>query len=226
MLRIDLGGVGVCRVADVRHVSGSEAIASTEVTVYCESAALASTPQTTAPQPDGASTSPAIATTDLDRLAGRLAGVIAGRTPTAASSPQSIADRLLARQPPRRPLRRRHRTGSLARSAWASDVAGLGELDDVAALADGADWTGLVLDGDGSLVAFLTERGVLDPTAPPPGELDRDDLVAGLVAGAAEVHAAVTPLLAAQPAGSRHAHPCPYWHRRDRRAWAHRLSPR
>ena len=165
--------------------------------MYCESAALAPTPQTTAPQPDAATASPAIATTDLDRLAGRLAGVIAGRTPTTASSPQSIADRLLATATiaPTAPADATELGRSLGR-AWASDIAGLGELDDVAALADGGDWTGLALDADGSLVAFLTERGVLDPTASTPGELDRDDLVAGLVAGAAEVHAAVTPLLA------------------------------
>ena len=196
LLRIDLGGVGVCRVADVRHVSGSQAIASSEVTMYCESAALAPAPQTTAPQPDAATASPAIATADLDRLAGRLAGVIAGRTPTTASSPQSIADRLLATTTtaPTAPADATELGRSLGR-AWASDIAGLGELDDVAALADGGDWTGLALDADGSLVAFLTERGVLDPTASTPGELDRDDLVAGLVAGAAEVHAAVTPLL-------------------------------
>ena len=196
LLRIDLGGVGVCRVADVRQVSGSQAIASSEVTMYCESAALAPTPQTTAPQPDAATASPAIATADLDRLAGRLAGVIAGRTPTTASSPQSIADRLLATTTtaPTAPADATELGRSLGR-AWASDIAGLGELDDVAALADGGDWTGLALDPDGSLVAFLTERGVLDPTASTPGELDRDDLVAGLVAGAAEVHAAVTPLL-------------------------------
>ena len=166
LLRIDLGGVGVCRVADVRHVSGSQAIASSEVTMYCESAALAPAPQTTAPQPDAATASPAIATTDLDRLAGRLAGVIAGRTPTTASSPQSIADRLLATATtaPTAPADATELGRSLGR-AWASDVAGLGELDDVAALADGDDWTGLALDADGSLVAFLTERGVLDPTA-------------------------------------------------------------
>ena len=196
LLRIDLGGVGVCRVADVRHVSGSQAIASSEVTMYCESAALAPAPQTTAPQPDAATASPAMATTDLDRLAGRLAGVIAGRTPTTASSPQSIADRLLTTTTtaPTAPADATERGRSLGR-AWASDIAGLGELDDVAALADGGDWTGLALDPDGSLVAFLTERGVLDPNASTPGELDRDDLVAGLVAGAAEVHAAVTPLL-------------------------------
>ena len=144
MLRIDLGGVGVCRVADVRHVSGSQAIASSEVTMYCESAALAPAPQTTAPQPDAATASPAIATADLDRLAGRLAGVIAGRTPTTASSPQSIADRLLAATTtaPTAPADATELGRSLGR-AWASDIAGLGELDDVAALADGGDWTGL-----------------------------------------------------------------------------------
>ena len=197
LLRVDLGGVGVCRVADVRHVSGSEAIASSEVTMYCESAALAPIPQTTAPQPDAASTSPAIATTDLDRLAGRLAGVIAGRAPTTASSPQSIAERLLATTTTSpTALADATELGRSLGRAWASDVAGLDELVDVAALADGNDWTGLAVDADGSLVGFLTDRGVLDPTASAPGELDRDDLVAGLVAGAAEVHAAVRPLLA------------------------------
>ena len=126
------------------------------------------------------------------------AGVIAGRTPTTASSPQSIADRLLATTTtaPSAPADATEWGRWLGR-AWASDVAGLGELDDVAALADGGEWTGLALDGGGSLVAFLTDHGVLDPAAPTPGELDRDDLVAGLVAGAAEVRAAVTPLLAA-----------------------------
>ena len=201
LLRIDLGGVGVCRVADVRHVSGSQAIASSEVTMYCESAALAPAPQTTAPQPDAAS-----------RVAGdrhRRPGP--PRRPPGRRHRRAHADHRELTAIDRRPAarhadhradrsRRRHRTGSLARS-------GLGERRRRARRARRRrrPCRRRRLDRPGPRRRRLAGRvphraRVLDPAVPTPGELDRDDLVAGLVAGAAEVHAAVTPLLAARRA--------------------------
>ena len=205
LLRIDLAGVGVCRVADVRHVSGSQAIASSEVTMYCESAALASTPQTTAPQPDG-----------RNRVAGdgqhrpgpprRPPGRRHRRAHAESRELTAIDRRPAARHGDHRASRsgRCHRTGSLARSGlgratspgWASSTTS----PPWPTAATGRAWPSTPT---ARWSRFLTERGVLDPNASTPGELDRDDLVAGLAAGAAEVHATVTPLLAARTRGRR-----------------------
>ena len=190
-MRIETGHVGACRIADSRETAGVSAIATSTVTVYCESVALVTPPVSPPPSGGGAvGGEGAAVSAAVERLAGAFADALRAHGGTPPATLDTIAERLLATAEAPPPATDAVERGRAAGRAWASEAARLDELDRVAEIAAGADWTGLMLDDGHTLTAFLADRGVLDATDPPPAELTRDDFVAGLVAGAAEVHAA------------------------------------
>jgi hypothetical protein len=134
---------------------------------------------------------------DMLLSAQRSVGVpdIANASDTA--QPELVARRLLAsvQSAPASPVIPKREAGTAIGASWAASKASLDELKQVAAL-ETASWTGIRLTADNSLLAHLSEAGILPPKGNGPLDLHRDEFIEGIVAGAAQVLRSVEPHLA------------------------------
>ena len=201
VVRLDLSAVGAFRVANERQVAGTEAIARVRVQMYCEGVALTrSGSGESKPESAATETKPATGTTTatrdqptVERLAGALLDVL-GTTARTPPTKESIAARLLngAAAAPDETARQR---GLAAGRTWAGDQARLDELEDLAAVAERDEWSALALGDNHTLRTFLAARGGISADESAVGDLMRDEYTSGLLAGIAEVHREVAPLL-------------------------------
>lgn len=199
VMRLDLSGVGTFRVANERQVANAEAIARVRVQLYCEGVGFTRSKTGEAKPESAPQAKPPTGTTTtahnqpaVERLAGALIDAL-GTTLRTPPTRETIAARLLsAAAPPDETARQR---GLAAGRAWAGDEARLVELEDLAAVAERDEWSALALDENHTLRSFLAARGEIPADESAVGDLMRDEFTSGLVAGIAEVHREVAPLL-------------------------------
>ena len=194
-MRVDLSAVGTFRVATERQVAGTEAISKVRVHLYCERVGWTRLGGAES-KPESKTSGAAAATGDqpnVERLAGALLDAL-GATARTPPTRESIAARLRggAATSPDETARQR---GLAAGRAWAGEQARLDELEDLATVAERDEWSALALDDNHTLRAFLTARGELATDESAVGDLMRDEFTAGLLAGIADVHREVAPLL-------------------------------
>lgn len=193
LLRIELRGLGACRVARERLESGAERLVRSRVRMYCEGATLTRTAKDEAAAKPSPAESDAGGRRSVERLAAALLDA-AGATSREPLSREAIATRLLDGATAPRSEEASRERGLAAGRAWAGDEARLDELQDLAAVAERDEWSAIALDESHTLRSFLTSRGDL-PADESATDLGRDEFTTGLLAGIAEVHRGVAPLL-------------------------------
>jgi hypothetical protein len=226
-----MNNLGIVRIGRERSVNHAEVIARVNVECYCEEMTFAVVDESVgsdAPAPatpggtgsDG--TSPSPTGSPLVSLTDTLVGIISGRikgedatraaleiarspnllTPSTAAVSEIVARRLLTtiQVPEPVPLVPKRADGTAIGEKWATGRATLDELKSVAAL-ESSDWSALRLDVDHTLIAELRGAGFLPASENGPIELERNDFVEGIVAGAAGVLRNAEPHLSvAEPA--------------------------
>ena len=220
LFTLTLSNLGIFRVQNERSVNGAETIARVSVHLYCEEMAFNSADESTGAilASPTSKTSPMISTASAVSapLAEILLGVISGRVPAEEALPASlriedlpqitnsnktpkselIARRLLATVQPGvfgTSASKRDEGASLG-ERWATEKATLNELDQVIAL-ESSEWTAMNLGSEHSLIAQLREDGVIPDAGDGPIDLERDNFVEGIVAGASRVLRSVAPHL-------------------------------
>jgi hypothetical protein len=197
LFRIDLGHLGVLRVAPERHEANAQVISRSHVEMYCEQVRFSAEPLSAGAQlaDAGAGAAGGVARAPAMAAAGPPTGSPGEVPPTPG---EAVIGRLLAAEaatgmePSDEPRRARGR--ALGR-AWASQRAGLDDLTQVAGM-DGKAWSAVALPEGHSLIPSLHELGLLPIAEHGPIDLDRDPFVEGLVAGVAAVYEEVGPGLA------------------------------
>ena len=218
---LTLGNVGIVRARTQRRDASSEVVATIEVELYCESmrftyaldiveAAEAAadttgtTPTSTAPVQTAPVTPAAESLLALllarcgDDVQRSLAKVLQSES-IASASPELRASLVAARlqstsTPTPASKNPRREEGVALGERWASERAAFGELLQVAQL-DAGDWTALRLADEHTLIAHLQQASLIPPGASGAFELQRDDFVEGVIAGAANVLRQVAPHL-------------------------------
>jgi hypothetical protein len=230
LFTLSMINLGIVRVRRERTVSGAEVIARVNVECYCEemtfvageesvgSDAPAAAPSSSAP--DG--TAPPATGSPLVSLTDTLVGIISGRikgedatraaleiarsptllTPSTAAVSEIVARRLLTtiQVPDPAPPVPKRADGTAIGEKWATGRATLEELKNVAAL-ESSDWSALRLDVDHTLIAELRVAGLVPASENGPIELERNDFVEGIVAGASGVMRNAEPHLGATDPG-------------------------
>jgi len=216
LFTLTLSNLGIIRIGHERTENGAHVLARTSVELYCEEMALSTDSQAVG-DVDPPPTEPAVPITSrvvdvslLETLVGIGTGRIRGEdamraalriTPELANSNETVQSEFVARRllateqsvavDASVPLRD---DGISIGKRWATENATLEELRQVAALESG-DWTAMKLDSEHSLIAQLSEAGVIPPGGDGPLDLDRDEFVEGIVAGAARVLRSAAPQL-------------------------------
>lgn len=220
LFTLTLSNLGIFRIQNERSVNGAETIARVSVHLYCEEMAFNSADESTGSilASPTSKTSPMISTASAVSapLAEILLGVISGRVPAEEALPASlriedlpqitnsnrtpkselIARRLLATVQPGvfgTSASKRDEGASLG-ERWATEKATLNELDQVIAL-ESSEWTAMNLGSEHSLIAQLREDGVIPDAGDGPIDLERDNFVEGIVAGASRLLRSVAPHL-------------------------------
>jgi hypothetical protein len=191
LLRLDLGGVGIFGLTYERHEARSEVIARAKVELYCETVSLH---KSALASPSAASAANVAGISTLATLPRDLPTLPAGSTLPTILTPDVVADRLLASTEAARTASEFDR-GRAVGTQWAREKARLDELEAIAALAQKDDWKAITLPDDHSLLAFLIAGGDVQVDEGVPVDLERDELTAGIVAGAADVANEVEPIL-------------------------------
>jgi hypothetical protein len=210
LFSLRLGNVGIVRARMQRAESSSEVLASLDVEMYCESMAFsyekvavaqtepAAAAAPTAPPsslPTDALLTMALGRNDVQKSIERVrADALATATPELRGKLVAARLQSSAAVPQSEPSRRRE-DGVAIGERWATENASIGELERVAQLDKAADWTALKLSGEHSLVTQLQAASLI-PTGTPGGfELERDEFVEGVIAGASNVLRMAAPHL-------------------------------
>jgi hypothetical protein len=205
LFSLKLSNLGIVRIGQERSEDHARVTGRVPVELYCEQMELSNAKEATGsavPKKD----SPADDnnTKDMNKsLAEALLRIMGGRirteeltnsTDTAQS--ELIARRLVetARPVVVGPSIPQRDDGMSIGKRWATEKATLDELQQVAALESG-EWTAIKLESEHSLIAQLSEAGVIPPGGDGPLDLDRDEFVEGIVAGAARVLRSAAPQL-------------------------------
>jgi len=217
---LTLSNLGILRIQKERIVGEVDVIARVRVELYCEEMAFNSAEESlgSTVTSSASETSPTVSTAGsvktppteilLGIMSGRIRGEEALRaTLRIAGSPQIlnsneiaesevIARRLLATVQPVVIGRSapKYDDGASIGERWATEKATLQELDQISALVSG-EWTAIRLENEHSLIVQLREAGVIPPGGEGPIDLERDNFVEGIVAGASRVLRSVTPHL-------------------------------
>jgi len=207
LFTVTLFHVGPVRARRQVATSGIDRLALVELELYCESVSfvpggqtagstVASSNQAASSQPSGSSSTDAMlavlsaagASIDLQRALRVM------HTGSIAGSPELVAARLKAMTLPGAPAtpQRNRVDGELLGERWASEHASLEELQQIAPLEAG-DWTSIQLDDEHTLVEQLQQSGIVPPGGEGAMQLERDEFVEGVVAGAARVLRAALP---------------------------------
>jgi hypothetical protein len=210
LFNLKLSNLGIVRIGQERSEDQAQVIARVTVEVYCEQMEFSNAKEATGsavpkkkdPPPDNNKK-------DVNKLlTDALIGIMGDRFRTeGASSPELLnstdtaQSELIARRlaetvrpvvvGPSIPQRD---DGMLIGKRWATETATLDELRQLAALESG-EWTAIKLENEHSLIAQLSEAGVLPPGGDGPLDLERDDFVEGIVAGASQVLRSAAPQL-------------------------------
>ena len=219
--RLTLGNVGIVRARTQRADASSEVVATIEVELYCESMRFTPSPDIVAGAQAAADTTgttpaltalarsaPVVPAAELllalllarcgDDVQRSLAKVLQTES-IASASPELRASLVAARlQPTRNPTpaskNPQREDGVALGERWASERAAFGELEQVAQLETG-DWTALRLADEHTLIVHLQQAGLIPTGASGAFELQRDDFVEGVIAGAANVLRLAAPHL-------------------------------
>lgn len=220
LFTLTLSNLGILRIQKERIVGEIDVTARVRVELYCEEMAFNSAQESlgSTVTPSASETSPIVSTNSsvnippteilLGIISGRIRGEEALRaTLRIAGSAQIlnsneiaesevVARRLLATAPPMvfSPSAPKYDDGVLIGERWAAEKATLKELDQVSALVSG-EWTAIRLENEHSLIVQLSEAGVIPPGGDGPIDLERDNFVEGIVAGASRVLRSVAPHL-------------------------------
>ncbi|HEY3484181.1 MAG TPA: hypothetical protein VGK49_02300 [Ilumatobacteraceae bacterium] len=194
LLRLQFGGVGIVRVARERRDAGVEVIASSHVELYCETIRLTRL----APPPPATTPTATPPTSKLDPvtvLAHAFVAALRDGSPMRSGfGVEDIADRLRSTTngvPTSGDFDRGRELGK----QWAGEVASLEELSAIAELGARDEWKAIALPEGHSLLRFLAATGDVPAADHGAVDLERDEFVAGIVAGATTVYRQVEPVL-------------------------------
>ena len=219
-----LSNLGIFRIEELRLVTDVEVVSRVSIALYCEEMRLKTAAESIgalhdpAPPPVPPPTPPMdkaniqLSETILGIIGGRIRGEESIRAALGAAALQQttnsdveaesalVARRLLetARAVKPGPSVSLRDDGSLLGEQWATERATLAELEQVAALDEG-EWTAIRLENGHSLIAQLSEAGVISADASDALDLERDSFVEGVVAGAVQVLRNAAPHLNVPP---------------------------
>lgn len=223
LFSLTLPNVGIIRIQRERREQGAEVTPRVRVAAYCEAMAFSSNDDATeaaatagggsesaAPAAAGGAAADAVSSAGtalaaafldavgrIDRTGQRLTNASVNRL----VEPELIAQRLQSAGRPKASgasAPSKFDDGCLIGGRWATDTATLDELEQIAALESG-EWTAIRLESGHSLIAQLTEDGIVPPNDDGPLELERDRFVEGIVAGSSQVMRRAAPHLGQMP---------------------------
>jgi hypothetical protein len=214
LFTLTLSGLGITQLREERRTNGVESAARVRAQLYCETMSLEISAEAI-----GASVNDAARTPNNDEVTDTVASIISGRlrgqdalraalriadAPVLGDSAAGarghdadlVARRLLAtiRRPEAAAFNSERSKGTAVGTRWAAEHATLEELQQLAALQT-AEWSAITLGEEHSLIAQLRDAGIMARASDGGLDLERDDFVEGLVAGASDVLRAATPRL-------------------------------